>query len=102
MVKTECKEENLKFQELGSRAVEAQFKGKALVGKSTLNRLELRSDNPEQDGRYKKIAVEGAAVDKFFVKVFRESFSAISHKSCQANNSRPRCYYNTPCFLGTL
>jgi hypothetical protein len=168
MVKTECKEENLKFQELGSRAVEAKFnggtissdggilllreleqrrqiidqfadcfqdyrnqdqiehtvkqllaqriyglvlgyedlndheelradpllatvvgktdptgeqrrrdsdKGKALAGKSTLNRLELRSDNPEQDGRYKKIAVEAAAVDKFFVKVFLQSYT---------------------------
>src|SRR3712207_4770786 len=32
----------------------AADRGKPLAGKSTLNRLELRSDDPRQDGHYKK------------------------------------------------
>lgn len=32
-----------------------------MAGKSTLNRMELRRDKPEEDGRYKKIAVNLAA-----------------------------------------
>jgi Transposase DDE domain group 1 len=30
-------------------------RGSALAGKSTLNRLELRSDDPRKDGRYKNL-----------------------------------------------
>lgn len=45
-------------------------RGNALAGKSTLNRLELRSDQPAKDGRYKKIAVSEEKVDEFFVNVF--------------------------------
>ena len=45
-------------------------RGAALAGKSTLNRLELRSDDPAKDGRYKKIALDEQKVDDFFIDVF--------------------------------
>ena len=48
-------------------------RGKALAGKSTLNRLELRSDDPAQDGNYQKIALDAASVDRFFVEVFLQA-----------------------------
>jgi Transposase DDE domain group 1 len=48
-------------------------RGSALAGKSTLNRLELRSDESQKDGRYKKIAIDGAKVDELFVKVFLQA-----------------------------
>jgi len=48
-------------------------RGSALAGKSTLNRLELRSDNPQKDGRYKKIALDVAKVDELFVKIFLQA-----------------------------
>ena len=42
-------------------------RGAALAGKSTLNRLELRSDDPATNGRYKKIALDDKKVDDFFI-----------------------------------
>src|SRR5262249_8821645 len=48
-------------------------RGHALAGKSTLNRLELRSDDPEKDGRYKKIAIDVTKVDELFVKIFLQA-----------------------------
>jgi hypothetical protein len=48
----------------------ASDRGSALAGKSTLNRLELRSDDPERDLHYKKIACDSAAVDRFFLDRF--------------------------------
>ncbi|MCA1575196.1 MAG: IS1380 family transposase [Acidobacteria bacterium] len=48
----------------------ASDKGKALAGKSTLNRLELHSGDPERDGAYKKIAVNEKQVEEFFVAHF--------------------------------
>lgn len=47
-----------------------QDQGKALAGKSTLNRLELRSDDPKKDGRYKKIAANTQEIDKLMVRQF--------------------------------
>lgn len=44
--------------------------GKPLAGKSTLNRLELWSGDEQRDGIYKKIAVDAAAVDEFFIAQF--------------------------------
>jgi hypothetical protein len=49
-------------------------RGSALAGKSTLNRLELRSDDPERDTHYKKIACSTEAVDRFFVEQFLCSY----------------------------
>src|ERR1700723_1522385 len=51
----------------GSNRRHEQDRGKALAGKSTLNRFEL--GGPSLD-RYKKISPDEAAVDGFFVDVF--------------------------------
>lgn len=59
-----------KTDPLGKERRREMDRGHALAGKSTLNRLELRSDQPEMDGRYKKIAVSEEAVDEFFLNVF--------------------------------
>jgi hypothetical protein len=48
-------------------------RGAALAGKSTLNRLELRSDDPAKNGRYKKIALDEKKVDDFFINVFLQA-----------------------------
>lgn len=48
-------------------------RGNALAGKSTLNRLELRTDDPEKDGRYKKIAANDEKIEEFFVNVFLQA-----------------------------
>src|SRR5688572_8617441 len=55
-------------------------RGSGLAGKSTLNRLELRTDDPEKDGRYKKIAIDVKKVDELFVKLFQ-----------QAHDQAPEC-----------
>jgi hypothetical protein len=54
-----------------------------LAGKSTLNRLELRADDPERgehaaarDARYAKIGCDSAGVDRFFVDVFQRAHAA--------------------------
>jgi Transposase DDE domain group 1 len=48
-------------------------RGSALAGKSTLNRLELRADDPQKDGRYKKIAIDATKVEELFVKIFLQA-----------------------------
>jgi hypothetical protein len=50
-------------------------KGKALAGKSTLNRLELSPVGANKNSRYKKITVDRHAVDEFFTTVFLDSHS---------------------------
>ncbi len=47
--------------------------GKALAGKSTLNRLELTSADAGPASRYKKIVIDGAAVDQMLVDVFLQA-----------------------------
>jgi hypothetical protein len=47
--------------------------GQALAGKSTLNRLELTGAEVSQDERYKKIALDTAAVDQMLVEVFLQA-----------------------------
>ncbi len=49
-------------------------RGKALAGKSTLNRLELTPVGANEHSRYKKITVNREAVNGFFVDVFLQSF----------------------------
>jgi len=65
---------------LGTNRRRAGDRGKALAGKSTLNRLELRSGDAERDGNYKKIEVDGAKVDAFFVDVFLQAHREIPHR----------------------
>lgn len=48
-------------------------KGKALAGKSTLNRLELTSPDADEKSRYKKIVVHPEKVDHLFVDIFLKS-----------------------------
>jgi len=57
----------------GQDRVREHDRGKALAGKSTLNRLELST--PEQAGaeRYKRIAVESLEVDRLLVDIFLEA-----------------------------
>ena len=54
----------------GAQRVRARDVGKALAGKSTLNRLELTTQDAGPESRYKKIVVNGAAVDRLLVEVF--------------------------------
>jgi len=56
----------------GSRRRERD-RGKALAGKSTLNRLELTKAKVGGKERYKKIALDQAAVDRLLVEVFLEA-----------------------------
>ncbi len=55
-----------------SRARERD-QGKALAGKSTLNRLELTGEAVSEEERYKKIAMDQAAVDRLLVDVFLQA-----------------------------
>ena len=55
----------------GSDRRHEQDRGKPLAGKSTLNRLELGA---VVQGRYHKIALDEAAVDRFFVDVFLSAY----------------------------
>lgn len=49
-------------------------KGCALAGKSTLNRLELTSQDASSSERYKKISYNKEAIDRLLVDVFLESY----------------------------
>jgi len=57
-----------------SRARERD-RGKALAGKSTLNRLELTKEKVEQKERYKKIVLDPGAVDRLLVQVFLDCYA---------------------------
>jgi hypothetical protein len=54
----------------GQDRLRAQDRGKALAGKSTLNRLELTPAEASAKARYKKVVVQEEAVAEFFVKLF--------------------------------
>lgn len=59
----------------GKNRLRNRDKGKALAGKSTLNRLELTPVGANKKSRYKKITVDRHAVDDFFSDVFLDSYS---------------------------
>ncbi|MCP4639562.1 MAG: IS1380 family transposase [bacterium] len=61
---------------LGEDRLRARDRGKALAGKSTLNRLELTPAEANASSRYKKIVVDEEAVNRFLVNVFLESHGA--------------------------
>jgi hypothetical protein len=50
-------------------------RGKALAGKSTLNRLELTPVGADKDSRYKKIACRTHDVERLFVTLFLQAHS---------------------------
>lgn len=54
----------------GEERVRDRDQGQALAGKSTLNRLELTGAEVGAEERYKKIALQEAAVDQMLVAVF--------------------------------
>src|SRR5438093_2773326 len=58
----------------GAHRVRDRDVGKALAGKSTLNRLELTKEDAGPASRYKKIVIDGAAVDRLLVNVFLQAF----------------------------
>lgn len=58
----------------GSDRKRAQDQGKALAGKSTLNRLELTKSDADEKNRYKKIVLDAERVDELLVDVFIESY----------------------------
>ncbi len=59
----------------GQDRLRGQDKGKALAGKSTLNRLELTPADPSiAEQRYKKIIMKTEAIDRLFVDVFLQAY----------------------------
>ena len=58
----------------GKERIRQRDKGKALAGKSTLNRLELTPVRANKDSRYKKITLNKEMVDTFFTNVFLQSY----------------------------
>lgn len=59
----------------GDNRVREQDQGKAVAGKSTLNRLELTPENANEKSRYKKIVAEGEKIDELMVEVFIQSYA---------------------------
>jgi hypothetical protein len=58
----------------GKGRARARDRGKALAGKSTLNRLELRRPEASlKETRYKKILIDPEAVDQLLVELFLEA-----------------------------
>jgi len=57
----------------GSDRIRKQDRGKALAGKSTLNRLELSEPDKAAGERYKRIALDCEKVDRLLVDVFLEA-----------------------------
>jgi Transposase DDE domain group 1 len=57
----------------GARRSRERDQGKALAGKSTLNRLEWGVRDQAASDRYRRVAVDGEAVDRFFVDLFLDS-----------------------------
>ena len=60
----------------GESRTRQRDQGKALAGKSTLNRLELTRAVVEEEERYKKIGMDQEAVDRLLVEIFLEAHSA--------------------------
>ena len=58
----------------GENRARERDRGKALAGKSTLNRLELTKATVEEKERYKKIVMDQGAVDRLLVEVFLIDF----------------------------
>jgi len=59
-----------KADPLGTNRRQAPDRGKALAGKSTLNRLELTGAEVSGQERYRKIAMDGDQIDRWMVDAF--------------------------------
>lgn len=62
-----------KVDPTGEHRVRRRDQGKALAGKSTLNRLELTPPRADRDSRYKKITLNRKAVADLLVKVYLDA-----------------------------
>ena len=60
----------------GESRSRARDQGKALAGKSTLNRLELTAAEVQEKERYKKITLDFAAVDRLLGEIFVQAHGA--------------------------
>jgi hypothetical protein len=56
----------------GSNRVRERDRGKAIAGKSTLNRLELTPEGANENSRYKKIVAQGEQIEDVMVDVSME------------------------------
>ena len=54
----------------GDGRTRAHDRGKALAGKSTLNRLELTAVGDDEESRYKKIVAQMGQIERYLVDVF--------------------------------
>ena len=57
----------------GADRHQVEDKGKALAGKSTLNRLELTPTDADQNSRYKQVVADPEAMDNLLIDIFVES-----------------------------
>ena len=55
-------------------------RGSALAGKSTLNRMEWGLAEEAPEDRYRRICVDTAAVDRFFVELFLDSYEKVPER----------------------
>ena len=60
----------------GGDRVREQDQGKAIAGKSTLNRLELTPADANESSRYKKIVADSGKIDELMITVFIESYQS--------------------------
>jgi hypothetical protein len=63
-----------KQEPTGNNRVQQRDKGKALAGKSTLNRLELTPIGANEQSRYKKIPLDTHAAERVFTEIFLQSY----------------------------
>ena len=59
---------------LGRDRLRKRDRGKALAGKSTLNRLELTPVGANANSRYKKITANTRAIEEYYVTIFLQSY----------------------------
>src|SRR5512135_3746955 len=69
-----------KLDPTGQSRVHQRDSGKALAGKSTLNRLELTPVGADQDSRYQKITCSTRAVEDLFVDLFLQAHPVPPHR----------------------
>lgn len=60
----------------GRKRVRTQDRGCALAGKSTLNRLELTSEDAHRGDRYKKVVYDQQSIDNLLLDIFVESYES--------------------------
>src|SRR5271156_5215422 len=65
-----------KTDPLGNDRLRPEDRGKALAGKSTLNRLELTPVGADADSRYKKTVAHLSQIEAFLVEAFLCQFAA--------------------------